>query len=45
MGSSEETATFVFGSSDAITVAFNTVFGYIGHVLASALTTIFSVFG
>lgn len=45
MGSSQETAGFVFGSSDAIIVAFNTVLGYIGHVLATALTTIFSVFG
>ena len=45
MGSSQENAGFVFGSSDAIIVAFNTVLGYIGHVLATALTTIFSVFG
>ena len=44
MGSSQENAGFVFGSSDAIIVAFNTVLGYIGQVLASALTTIFSVF-
>ena len=44
MGSEADLAATVYGSADAITIGFTTILGFIGHVLARALTTIISLF-